>query len=103
MSIRIYELSKKIGMENKELLTLLNKQGYEVKSASSTIDNISADSLIEKYQKSADVNKTESTPDNEKAAKKTSTVAAKPSLPPGVIVKSKAAYRFRQPLPGLFP
>ena len=89
MSIRIYELSKKIGMENKELLTLLNKRGYEVKSASSTIDNISADSLIEEYQKSVDENKTKSSPNNEKAAKKTSTVAAKPSLPPGVIVKSK--------------
>ena len=50
MSIRIYELSKKIGMENKELITLLIKRGYKVKSASSTVDNISADSLIKEYQ-----------------------------------------------------
>ncbi len=89
MSIRIYELSKKIGMENKELITLLNKRGHEVKSASSTVDNISADSLIEEYQKSADKNVIESSPVKKETAKETSTVAAKSSLPQGVIVKSK--------------
>lgn len=36
-------------MDNAELITLLRERGYEVKSASSTIDNISAASLREEY------------------------------------------------------
>lgn len=47
MSIRIHQLSKQVGMENKALLELLRSRGFEVKSASSTIDNISAESLVE--------------------------------------------------------
>lgn len=53
MSVRIYQLSKDIGMENAELLALLLERGYSVKSASSTIDNISADSLKEEFAKKA--------------------------------------------------
>ncbi|BET67570.1 hypothetical protein ASA1KI_24880 [Opitutales bacterium ASA1] len=49
MSIRIHQLSKKIGMDNKELLALLRDRGYSVTSASSTVDNISAESLIEEF------------------------------------------------------
>ena len=47
MSVRIHQLSKQIGMDNKELIELLRERGYEVKSASSTVDNISAESLVE--------------------------------------------------------
>ncbi len=49
MAVRIYQLSKEIGMENPELIALLRERGYEVKSASSTIDNISAESLREEF------------------------------------------------------
>lgn len=49
MSVRIYQLSKEIGMENAELLDLLRERGFQVKSASSTIDNISAESLKEEF------------------------------------------------------
>ncbi|MCD8483060.1 MAG: translation initiation factor IF-2 N-terminal domain-containing protein [Verrucomicrobia bacterium] len=49
MSVRIYQLSKEIGMDNADLITLLRDRGYEVKSASSTIDNISAESLREEF------------------------------------------------------
>ncbi len=45
MSIRIHELAKKIGMDNKHLLALLKERGFAVKSASSTIDPISAEAL----------------------------------------------------------
>ena len=31
MSVRIHQLSKDIGMENKELIALLKSRGYEVK------------------------------------------------------------------------
>ena len=49
MSVRIYQLSKEIGMDNAELIALLRDRGYEVKSASSTVDNISAESLREEF------------------------------------------------------
>lgn len=49
MSVRIYQLSKEIGMENAELLDLLRERGFQVKSASSTVDNISAESLKEEF------------------------------------------------------
>ncbi len=49
MSVRIYQLSKEIGLENGELIELLRERGFEVKSASSTVDNISAESLREEF------------------------------------------------------
>jgi translation initiation factor IF-2 len=49
MAVRIYQLSKDVGMDNAELIELLRKRGYEVKSASSTVDNISAQSLREEF------------------------------------------------------
>jgi translation initiation factor IF-2 len=61
MSVRIHQLSKQIGIENKELIALLQERGYTaVKSASSTIDNISADALREEFQ--ANVETAEPTP-----------------------------------------
>ncbi|MEM9160799.1 MAG: translation initiation factor IF-2, partial [Verrucomicrobiota bacterium] len=50
MSVRIYQLSKEIGVENTELLDLLRERGFAVKSASSTIDNISAESIIDEFK-----------------------------------------------------
>ncbi|MGB0259675.1 MAG: translation initiation factor IF-2 N-terminal domain-containing protein, partial [Coraliomargarita sp.] len=49
MSVRIHQLAKQIGLENKELLELLKERGFAVKSVSSTIDNISADSIVEEF------------------------------------------------------
>ena len=45
MSIRVHELAKKLGMENKDLISLLKARNYDVKTASSTVDNISAEAL----------------------------------------------------------
>lgn len=53
MSIRIHELAKKIGMDNKKLLALLKERKYDVKSVSSTIDNISAEALEEEFAATA--------------------------------------------------
>ncbi|HEU5077947.1 MAG TPA: translation initiation factor IF-2 [Opitutaceae bacterium] len=49
MSIRIHELAKKIGMDNKQLLSLLKERKYDVKSVSSTIDNISAEAIAQEF------------------------------------------------------
>jgi translation initiation factor IF-2 len=84
MSVRIHQLSKQIGMENKELIELLKSRGYEVKSASSTVDNISAASLVEEFGPK----ETEAEPVQEES--KPATPVKGPILPAGVIVKSKA-------------
>jgi len=49
MSVRIYQLSKEIGLDNSDLIQILRTRGHDVKSASSTVDNISADSLREEF------------------------------------------------------
>lgn len=51
MTVRIHQLAKDIAWENKELLALLRSRGFEVKSASSIIDNITADALREEFPK----------------------------------------------------
>ena len=84
MSVRIHQLSKQIGMENKELLQLLRERGFEVKSASSTIDNISAESLVEEFAaKAAPAEPSEAPAEANEKPKG-------PVLPEGVFVKSKA-------------
>ena len=83
MSVRIHQLSKDIGMENKELIALLKSRGYEVKSASSTVDNISADALREEF--AAQV------PQAQPVEAETATEApVVPKLPEGAFVKSAA-------------
>ena len=49
MSIRIHELARKIGMDNKDLLALLKQRKFDVKSVSSTVDNISAEALAAEF------------------------------------------------------
>lgn len=89
MSVRIHQLSKKIGMENAELLSLLKERGFDVKTASSSIDNISADALVDEFSKkaeeSAEKPESASSKGTEKPAEKP---VSKPSLPAGAIVKS---------------
>ena len=77
MSVRIHQLSKDLGMENNELIDLLKSRGYEVKSASSTIDNISAEALREEFAVQAP-----------QLAEPEAQVA--PKLPEGAFVKSAA-------------
>ncbi|TVP78283.1 MAG: translation initiation factor IF-2 [Puniceicoccaceae bacterium] len=87
MSVRIHQLSKDIGMENKELLELLKTRGFEVKSASSTIDNISADALREEFAQEASPAPAAET---EAPAPEEPATPAAPKLPEGVFVKSAA-------------
>lgn len=41
--IRVYELARELGMNNKDLLSLLKEEGFEVRSHSSTVDAEDAD------------------------------------------------------------
>lgn len=50
MSVRIHAIAKEIKKTSKEVLMILSERGYELKSASSTIDNITAESLIEEFK-----------------------------------------------------
>ncbi|MBC2593608.1 translation initiation factor IF-2 [Ruficoccus amylovorans] len=89
MSVRIYELSKELNMENKEVMQLLRERGHEVKSASSTVDNISAQALIEEFSGAAQAE----TPEQETAEAAPAPDAVKsgpatPKLPPSAIVKT---------------
>ncbi len=89
MSVRIYQLSKEIDMENAELIALLRERGYEVKSASSTIDNISAESLREEFGPKAKDGEAASPEAPEKPAEPEPEAPARPRLPAGAIVRSK--------------
>ena len=79
MSVRIHQLSKDLGMENKELIELLKSRGYEVKSASSTVDNISAEALREEFAAQAP-----------QPAGPEPEAPIAPKLPEGAFVKSAA-------------
>jgi translation initiation factor IF-2 len=85
MSVRIYQLSKEIGMDNADLIALLKERGYEVKSASSTVDNISAESLRDEFGPAA----TEVAEEAPAAAEPPAPQEPKTSLPAGAIVRSK--------------
>ena len=80
MSIRVHELAKKIGRDNKETIEILKKYSVDAKSVSSTIDNITAEAIIEEYAKEED-QKSEAVAPEPKQPQK-------PTLPPGVFVKS---------------
>lgn len=84
MSVRIYELSKDLGMDNAELISLLRERGYQVKSASSTVDNISAESLREEYAPKEDAPSPSPSEKSDQPAE-----PAAPQLPPGALVRSK--------------
>jgi len=88
MSVRIYQLSKEINMDNAELISLLRERGFKVKSASSTIDNISADSLREEFTKSDEPEPVSPSAETPPAAPPPAEQAS-PSLPRGAIVRSK--------------
>src|SRR2546421_6272053 len=45
MPVRIYDISKKLGLENKEVLTKAKALGIAAKVASSSLDKITAESL----------------------------------------------------------
>lgn len=87
MSVRVHQLAKQIDMENKELLELLQKRGFEVKSVSSSIDNISAESIAEEFSKSKESEQSLKSSEQVNGEPVEKKVEA-PVLPVGAIVKS---------------
>jgi translation initiation factor IF-2 len=104
MSIRIHKLAEELGLENKELLALLKERKIiapDVKSVSSTVDNISAMALREEFAPKhggqpasapASMAVASTTPVENSAtatAEAETPGATKVVLPTGVFVKSK--------------
>ena len=88
MSVRIYNLSKQVRLKNNELLEILKERGFNVKNHSSTIDNISAESIIKEF--AIDINKDEGDQVKEKKSNiELANSTSMPNLPKGVMVKSK--------------
>jgi translation initiation factor IF-2 len=75
-------------MENAELIDLLRERGHEVKSASSTIDNISADYLREELAKKKESAGAAAEADSAQEEEDKPEESG-PALPPGAIVRSK--------------
>ena len=93
MSIRIHKLAEELGLENKELIALLKERKIiapDVKSVSSTVDNINASALREEFAAkqppvpAAEVAATPAPPTSEAADG-----PPKMHIPAGVFVKSK--------------
>ncbi len=87
MSVRIYAIAKKLGVENKEIIAQLKKMGIKVKSHSSSVDDDVAKKL-EKGIKSAQPKK----PRKKATKKKPVKAAAKPKRKKPV-AKTKVALR----------
>ena len=58
MSVRVHAIAKEVGKTSKEIIEILKERGYDIKSASSTIDNITAQSLIEEFQQATEEEET---------------------------------------------
>jgi len=85
MSVRLHNLSKQLNMENKELMAILKEQfGYDLKSPSSTVDNITADAVLEKFKDRL----TPVAPAAPTPAPVVPPAPAKPSTPPVGMVKT---------------
>jgi len=89
MSVRIHAIAKEINKTSKEVLEILSKRGYDLKSASSTIDNITAQSLIVEFSSpSGEENSAASAPEQTSASDKETPSDATSKKAP--IVRTKA-------------
>jgi len=87
MSVRIHEISKQTGIPSKDLIDLLKERGYQVSTASSGIDPISAESLIKELtEKKA----AEEAAEEEKPAEAAATEASEDSAPQAPAPEPKA-------------
>ena len=50
-NVRIYELAKKLQISNKELIKMLGQHGVEVKTHMSSVDEETAELILEEFRK----------------------------------------------------
>ena len=88
MSVRVHAIAKEVNKSSKELIEILIERGYDIKSASASIDNITAQSIIDEFSVAVETDNT--------VKKSTVTEAQSPQEPKkepakkAPIVKSKA-------------
>ena len=89
MSVRVHAIAKQVNKTSKELIQILTERGYDIKSASSTLDNITAQSIIDELSADAANESTEavSEPVEEKVEKPAEEKSSSKKAP---IVRSKA-------------
>ena len=91
MSVRVHAIAKEVGKTSKEIIEILKERGYDIKSASSTIDNITAQSLIEEFQQATEEEETpvveETQAEGSEETEKEASAVGEQKVP---IVKSKA-------------
>ena len=90
MSVRVHAIAKEVNKTSKELIEILTERGYDIKSASSTIDKITAQSIIDEFTLEAS-NETEgNSSKNENSVAKKEEDSPKESKKKAPIVRSKA-------------
>ena len=101
MSVRVHAIAKEVNKTSKEIVEILKGRGYDIKSASSTLDNITAQSIIEEFSSSnqeaqgtADPKEEQPEPSVEVEEKAEDTEIAKDRKIP--IVKSKEDFGKRE-------
>ena len=63
MSVRVHAIAKEVNKSSKELIEILIERGYDIKSASASIDNITAQSIIDEFSEAVETkNKEEDSP-----------------------------------------
>ena len=89
MSVRVHAIAKQVNKTSKELIQILTERGYDIKSASSTLDNITAQSIIDELSADAASESPEavSEPVEEKVEKPAEEKSSSKKAP---IVRSKA-------------
>jgi translation initiation factor IF-2 len=50
MSVRVHAIAKEVNKTSKEIIEILKERGYDIKSAASTLDNITAQSLLDEFK-----------------------------------------------------
>ena len=58
MSVRVHAIAKEVNKSSKELIEILIERGYDIKSASASIDNITAQSIIDEFSVAVETDNT---------------------------------------------
>ncbi|MDR0351414.1 MAG: translation initiation factor IF-2 [Puniceicoccales bacterium] len=74
MSIRVYQLAKELGLENKIVMTMLSERGLKITSPSNSVPTIYADALIRELNVGASKTSENELPSSIKQMKKESTL-----------------------------
>ena len=90
MSVRVHAIAKEVNKTSKELIEILTERGYDIKSASSTIDKITAQSIIDEFTLEASNETEDNSSKNENSVAKKEEDSPKESKKKAPIVRSKA-------------